>query len=135
MNLNDFDPNNFGRPSQPEWATYVPSRRHVKFKVHKQRSHALNAVGWSGLPAVLYHWEDGKWVEVFRRDEPLTRGTYPEICENCGKDTKRGTPTYTYNDGEFIWKGQENNRPYQVWICRDCWYLYRRNRKLPSSST
>lgn len=97
----EFNPNDMSGPKAPEWATFIPGRK-PEFKVHKQRNHALSAFQYRSN-FLLFHWEDGKWVEVFRaenwHDDPKK-----EICDKCGKSTLGEHYGRMYNDGGWVWK-------------------------------
>lgn len=118
MTLN-FDPNN-KKPPIIEWATYIPSRSTVpRFKRHTNRGHALNAIGWSD--AILYHWEDGEWKEVFRQEN----FSPPETCDCCGKNIKEVKQYGTYFRGEAVWINKKELVPARAFYCYEC----RRNAK------
>lgn len=84
----DFDPNIKG-PQQHKWATYIPYRStKPKFCTHRIASHAKSALR-SGI-GIIYCLEDGKWVEVFRRDE-TDKATGKLVCAGCGRAHKYAT--------------------------------------------
>lgn len=90
--LAEFDPN-----AQPDrhWAVYNPTIKPV-FKTYKRRQDALMVTRWAHY-ANLYHWEDGRWVEVLRKD--LDAATH---CDICGVEI--ATREWSYQRPDFTWK-------------------------------
>jgi hypothetical protein len=112
----EFDPNN-KKPPVIEWATFIPTRSTApKFKAHTNRGHALNAIGESD--AILYHWEDEEWKEVYRTEGFIKL----EECENCGKNLV--TPIVGTNrswiSGIRIWANRDKLVPNQIFVCYEC---------------
>lgn len=90
----DFDPN--AAKAKLPWATYVPNRS-PKFKMHKQRGHALSANYYNNY--ILYKWDSNtdRWEEVYRLEDwtPPTKDSDTR-CDQCGGSL----PTY----GEYYAK-------------------------------
>lgn len=74
-------------PAVPEWATYIPGRRPA-FKTHKVLGHAKNAFNaWNGWlqPGILYHLQDGEYVEHARVDKRMSKDQHPLWSERQSK--------------------------------------------------
>lgn len=84
------------KPPIPEWATYIPDRTPA-FKIHKQRSHARNAVG--NRESILYQYINDQWVEILR-NEP-SKG--PRNCDKCGIAVAKWYGVY----GQQKWQGDK----------------------------
>lgn len=93
----------------PEWATYVPDRTTKgKFAIHNTRAHALNAL--KGREGIMYHAENGEWVEVTRVEaKDLV------TCHGCGKDLSN---RYGWSPYSTKWLHEPALKC--VGICYDC---------------
>ncbi len=82
----DFDPNALPKPIKPEWATYIPTRRGKKFKIHNGRGQAVNALNYlmRHQEGILYRLMNDQWVEVDRLEKKLE-------CDKCGAKFKTTT--------------------------------------------
>lgn len=108
----EFNPNQ--KPKKIEYATYVPGRRtSPKFKMHRQRNHALAAMV---DPSILYRYIDGEWVEIFRIENYVE----PDECQECGRDLIIRRENWNYNAGRRKWKDTNTNSPYILWVCKYC---------------
>lgn len=107
----DFDPNKKGKPVY-EWATYIPERR-PQFKAHRNVGHAKNAFKYRS-DAILYHWEEGEWVEKYRVEDLKS----PDTCDWCSESTITYHYRRAYNAGDWYWP--KNGKLHMEYLCRDC---------------
>ena len=112
-----FDPNT---QQIGKYASYIPNRR-PKFKVHKNKGHASNAIsytGW-GLPreGILYENIGGQWLEYFRWE-------LPKECARCNEPI---TLNVAHKDRPQLdpQRYQHNKKVYEAAIiCGDCYRKY-----------
>jgi len=110
-------------PFKIEWATYIPGRTtSSEFKVHKNRGQALNAINsapFSKPNAILYHYENDEWVEVFRIENFNNGDMHCVLCKKDIKSKYHGISGYTK------WK----DNPLQlVKVCYDCRWEWERQK-------
>ena len=102
-----FDPNATGK-FKYAWATYIP-RRNPEFKLHSNRGHALTACLHHGGEFVLYKWENGRWEDKVRWEEPYpTRECY--ICQKPKGDMWDYYP-------KRAWINKKDPVPMMVYLC------------------